>query len=100
FRVCLGGDVGGIELAALPPPVSTGSGSKGVSQSLRGPTLALSSLLGIPLAAVWDYTCRSHDNAAYAECAADQLSPGWRRDCGRVGPGPAPPCATKHRTRA
>ena len=50
------------------------------------PTPALSSLLGIPLAAVWDYTCRSHDNAAYAQCAADQLSPGWRRDGGRVTP--------------
>ena len=80
-------DVGGIELAALPPPVSTGSGSKGFSQSLRGTTPALYRLLGIPLAAVWDYTCRSHDNAAYAECAADQLSPGWRRDGGRVRPG-------------
>jgi hypothetical protein len=59
--------VGGIEHAALPTPVSTGSGSKGFSQSL---------LFGIPLAAVWDYTHRSHDNAAYAECIVVQLSSG------------------------
>ena len=54
--------------AALPTPVSTGSGSKGFSQCpARGASIsprAFSSWKGIPLAAVWDYTCRSHDNAS------------------------------------
>ena len=61
------------------------------------PTPALYRLLGIPLAAVWDYTCRSHDNGFHAQPAADQLSPGRRHRVGRACPGAGHSAATKAR---